>query len=61
MHTREHAANWPDFSVRFSCDGEEFQWSQQTCHECNPFDEQTDSNSHNHFRRRSRGGSDLGL
>ena len=61
MHTREHAANWPDFSVRFSCDGEDFQWSQQICHECNPFDEQSDGNSHNHFRRRSRGGSDLGL
>ena len=55
MYTREHAANWPDFSVRFSCDGEEFQWSQPVCQQCNAF---ADTNQHCLIPRR-RGNSDL--
>jgi len=44
----EHEHGRPDFTVRFSCDGESITWSTDICSNCDPFE------TYGEFQRRSR-------
>lgn len=44
----EHEHGRPDFTVRFSCDGESITWSTDMCSNCDPFE------AYGQFQRRSR-------